>query len=338
MPSAGDGEALSAKPMESKMATIIRHPNQPISILLRSPHVHPMVRKTNAPHNEQRGSAVASAKSSPEAAADVREVAPLIPSDVSLPNRASHQTESPFNLRRSSAQAGPELPRGTPGMPVQPNTSESPDSIHPGLPKTSFLRNEADVSTERIEGEAELGRQAFTWLQNAKAAVTAGDKHYETAAEAMASARDQGASQRQIAAFLGRSVGWVNGFLQWRERGYAGTPFDAQSRQSRHRGKRVVQAPEHSNATDAPAAGKEDVGQERRSAHPATVLPEPMRRIVAPRPKRSENLEVEMDQAQLHRILDLRPGERADITVEVEVNDGAWKRIRATQVSVKPNC
>jgi hypothetical protein len=75
-------------------------------------------------------------------------------------------------------------------------------------------------------------------LELARREVALGDKQFRQAAQHMASAEEKGASQRQIAKAVGRSVGWVNRILQWKRAGYHDeTPFGPQSRASRARGR-----------------------------------------------------------------------------------------------------
>jgi hypothetical protein len=72
-------------------------------------------------------------------------------------------------------------------------------------------------------------------LNGAKAAIDAGEKFLHVAAESIAKAAEQGATQRQIAAAVGKSQPWVNGLLQWRIAGYPETAFGPQKEASRAR-------------------------------------------------------------------------------------------------------
>jgi len=49
--------------------------------------------------------------------------------------------------------------------------------------------------------------------------------HFRAAAEDIARACDQRATQREIAEGVGKSPAWVNRLLKWREGGYVGAPF-----------------------------------------------------------------------------------------------------------------
>jgi hypothetical protein len=54
---------------------------------------------------------------------------------------------------------------------------------------------------------------------------TARNTSFRAAADDIARACDQGATQRQVAKGVGKSVAWVNRLLQWRKGGYVGAPF-----------------------------------------------------------------------------------------------------------------
>jgi hypothetical protein len=52
--------------------------------------------------------------------------------------------------------------------------------------------------------------------------------HFRAAAEYLAEARKLGATQRQSAKAIGKSLAWVNRLLKWREGGCKDTPFGPQ--------------------------------------------------------------------------------------------------------------
>jgi hypothetical protein len=57
-------------------------------------------------------------------------------------------------------------------------------------------------------------------LNRAKVNIEAGEDRLHRAAEDIAAATEQGATQRKIAETIGKSVAWVNGLLKWRLAGY----------------------------------------------------------------------------------------------------------------------
>lgn len=77
------------------------------------------------------------------------------------------------------------------------------------------------VSAELIEPTPSIA----DLLIRAKANIEASDDYMREAAEDIAAAKEQGATQRHIAETLGKSVGWVSGLLRWRRDGYPGTAF-----------------------------------------------------------------------------------------------------------------
>ena len=76
----------------------------------------------------------------------------------------------------------------------------------------------------------------------ARRAIAAGEGSFRQAAEYLAEARKQGATQRQSAKAVGKSPSWVNTLLKWRSGGYRETPFGPQSKAKRA----AVQAPKQS--------------------------------------------------------------------------------------------
>ncbi len=77
-------------------------------------------------------------------------------------------------------------------------------------------------------------------LGRAKRAIETGENSLHAAAEDIAAAQKQGATQRQIAKAVGKSAAWVNRLLWWRQSGYRDdTPFGPQAEASRQRARRV---------------------------------------------------------------------------------------------------
>ena len=75
-------------------------------------------------------------------------------------------------------------------------------------------------------------------LIRAKCAIESGETSLQAAAEDMAAAQKQGATQRLIAESVGKSPAWVNRLLRWRQRGYQeATAFGPQAKASRQRTK-----------------------------------------------------------------------------------------------------
>ena len=60
----------------------------------------------------------------------------------------------------------------------------------------------------------------------ARRAIAAGEGSFRQAAEYLAEARKQGATQRQSAKAIGKSPSWVNQLLAWRKSGYKGGAFE----------------------------------------------------------------------------------------------------------------
>jgi hypothetical protein len=86
-------------------------------------------------------------------------------------------------------------------------------------------------------------RQFRDLMIAAKKLILQGEKCLKDAAEHIAKASEQGASQRDIAQEIGKSPAWVCRLLAWRAAGYADeTPFGPESKAKRERAR--VQAPE----------------------------------------------------------------------------------------------
>jgi hypothetical protein len=113
-------------------------------------------------------------------------------------------------------------------------------------------------------------------LSRAKVAIEDGEQSLRDAAEALALAqKDFDATQREIAAAVGKSVAWVNRLLQWQREGCRGTPFGPGSKASRARRKRVQateqRAPGNADAADAEAsAGKRKAEYAKQETETAT--------------------------------------------------------------------
>jgi hypothetical protein len=93
-------------------------------------------------------------------------------------------------------------------------------------------------------------------LNRAKSNIEAGDNHMRQAAEDIAAASEQGATQRQIAEAVGKSAMWVNGLLRWRLAGYPATAFGPQSKAARDKSRvqATVQQKPASTSEQAQAA------------------------------------------------------------------------------------
>ena len=72
-------------------------------------------------------------------------------------------------------------------------------------------------------------------LKRARAAIESGEDFLRAAAEDLAAAQAQGATQRHIAEGVGKSAAWVNRLLRWRDTGY----HDAKSKARRQRARSV---------------------------------------------------------------------------------------------------
>jgi hypothetical protein len=86
-------------------------------------------------------------------------------------------------------------------------------------------------------------------LSRAKTSIAAyynGVNSLRSAAEDVAAAKAQGATQSEIADALGKSQPWVNRLLQWRKGGYQDTAFGPESKAKRERSA-SYQAPDKSS-------------------------------------------------------------------------------------------
>ena len=125
---------------------------------------------------------------------------------------------------------------------------------------------------------------------------------YRGAAEILAiAAEEYEMTQREIAKSVGKSAGWVNGLLRWREDGYLSpTVFGPASKAARER-KNLVQAPEQTPET-APKSAANDAKRDEITTAPgsATADESMMVNIVASTMSENANLSavtVEADDA-----------------------------------------
>lgn len=106
-------------------------------------------------------------------------------------------------------------------------------------------------------------------LDRARRHIEAGDTRLRAAAEHLAAARKQGATQRQMARGVGKSAPWVNRLLQWHDNGYVDeTPFGPQAKASRQKAKHV-QAPEQNKQKPATTSEQAQAAAARARAEEA---------------------------------------------------------------------
>jgi hypothetical protein len=115
----------------------------------------------------------------------------------------------------------------------------------------------------------------------ARRAIAAGEGSFRQAAEYLAEARKQGATQRQSAKAISKSPAWVNTLLKWRSGGYRETPFGPQSKAKRT----AVQSPKQSRrpmtAEEALAQKAQAEFQTARAVAVATMFGADTKRIPA---------------------------------------------------------
>lgn len=159
-------------------------------------------------------------------------------------------------------------------------------------------------------------------LVRAKNAIHAGDKSLRSAAEDIANAQAQGATQRDIARAVGKSAAWVNRLLQWKDKGFPdSTPFGPASKAARQR--RLVQATEQTKGgTDAERGAAHIRDDERATAKSIADDKERKRLSDSNTPARKGRVFDSNARDRLIRALDMlradRPGERASAARQVE--------------------
>jgi hypothetical protein len=105
-------------------------------------------------------------------------------------------------------------------------------------------------------------------LNRAKNAILSGETSLHAAAEDIAAAQEQGATQRRIADEVGKSVAWVNRLIKWRQSGYQDdTAFGPQAKASRQRAR--AQATEQKNQKPATTSEQAQVAAARARAETA---------------------------------------------------------------------
>jgi len=116
-------------------------------------------------------------------------------------------------------------------------------------------------------------------LIQAKVSIEAGKDHLRQAAEYLAAAKEQGATQHQIAETLGKSQSWVSGLLKWRKAGYPDTAFGPQAKQSRNKHSHYQATNNHRPASKKKSASTAEVEQmfadderEQRDAEAGAVI------------------------------------------------------------------
>lgn len=101
-----------------------------------------------------------------------------------------------------------------------PNTARKPD-----IPVQA---DDITAATTNAVSPSDLPVSAMTkeeLLSRAKQNIDSCETPLRAAAEDIALACDQGATQREVAAAVGKSPAWVNRLLKWRSSGYEGSAF-----------------------------------------------------------------------------------------------------------------
>jgi hypothetical protein len=134
---------------------------------------------------------------------------------------------------------------------------------------------QAHIADELRSSTRSNGTTKAELLSRAKMAIEDGERSFRDAAEVLALAqKDFDATQREIAAAVGKSVAWVNRLLQWQKEGCPGTPFGPGSKASRARRKRV-QATEQEASRKAHTDDAE-ASVEKRKAEPEIETASPL--------------------------------------------------------------
>ncbi len=113
----------------------------------------------------------------------------------------------------------------------------------------------------------------------ARRAIAAGEGSFRQAAEYLAEARKQGATQRQSAKAISKSPAWVNTLLKWRSGGYRETPFGPQSKAKRAAVQATKQARRPTTAEEALAQKAQAEFQTARAVAVATMFGADIKRV-----------------------------------------------------------
>ena len=133
-------------------------------------------------------------------------------------------------------------------------------------------------------------------LSRAKASIAnyyLGVTSLRSAAEDVAAAQAQGATQANIAATLGKSQPWVNRLLRWRTGGYQDTAFGPESKAKRERSANY-QSPDKSSAKPKPSS-EARFNAEAAKAEAAKVKAQAAKAKAEAAKARSENAKARAD-------------------------------------------
>ena len=100
----------------------------------------------------------------------------------------------------------------TPSIPKQIVGPEKSGNLADSPSEATGIALTAEELINRAKQKIEMGE-------------TSRSTSFRAAAEDIARACDQGATQREIAQGVGKSPAWVNRLLKWRDSGYVGAPF-----------------------------------------------------------------------------------------------------------------
>jgi hypothetical protein len=126
------------------------------------------------------------------------------------------------------------------------------------------------------------------------------------AAEYIAKAQEQGATQRVIAERVGKSVGWVNRLLQWRLEGYKETAFGPPSKARRERVQATEQQKPKSRTAEQEEAARAKAQAQKAKADAAKAKADAAKAKADARRAREEAKRAEHE-AHASMFADFRP-------------------------------
>jgi hypothetical protein len=165
---------------------------------------------------------------------------------------------------------------------------------------------------KRAKGHIKAFEDHFKAFENH---FKAGEHRLRQAAEDIAVAHEQGASQRMIAEQVGRSASWVNVLLKWRAGGYLETPFGPQAKAAKQLALARLGIKQTESGDDADDADDKVVVVTRKIAKEYTNL------IVNRKLYKGAS---ELPWAQYFKYRDMHPGECAPLSNDDLNYVGQW--------------
>src|ERR1019366_8774958 len=142
-------------------------------------------------------------------------------------------------------------------------------TVAPRKDKTGNVDKRIGIEGVAADDQVLAPKSITDLLSRAKVSIIAGEHHLREAAEYIAAAVDQGATQFAIAQAVGKSQPWVSALLKWRLAGFPDTAFGPQSKAAREARTKYQSTNNHTERDDPDAIAIGDLWRKGKAAFEA---------------------------------------------------------------------